>query len=102
MRSLADSGVAVAVTTTAPRLGTATVAGGILTYAPNPNANGSAQVSYTVTVDGKAANQSTATINITPVNGVISFAPPPAARSLSTTWSWTRRARCRPTSASAR
>jgi hypothetical protein len=68
VRSLADSGVAVAVTATAPRLGTATVAGGILTYAPNPNANGNDQVSYTVTVDGRASNQSTATINITPVN----------------------------------
>jgi hypothetical protein len=60
---------AVSVTAQAPRLGAATVsADGILTYTPNPNAFGTDNVNYTVTVDGNVSNQAVVSINITPVN----------------------------------
>ena len=70
LRNVVDNALGtVSVAITGARLGTAAVdAAGILTYTPNANANGTDQVSYTVTVDGKASNQSTATINVTPVN----------------------------------
>jgi len=59
----------ISVTTTAPRLGTATVTpDGIVKYTPNANANGSDNINYTVTVDGQVSNQALLTINITPVN----------------------------------
>jgi VCBS repeat-containing protein len=59
----------VTVTAQAPALGSATVSvDGILTYTPNPNANGTDNVIYTVTVDGQASNQAVVAITITPVN----------------------------------
>jgi hypothetical protein len=61
----------VTVTAQAPRLGSATVsADGFLTYVPNPNANGTDNVNYVVTVDGQASNQAVAAITINPVNDV--------------------------------
>jgi hypothetical protein len=61
----------VTVTAQAPRLGSATVStDGILTYVPSPNANGTDNVIYTVTVDGQASNQAVAAITINAVNDV--------------------------------
>jgi hypothetical protein len=55
--------------TSAPRLGTATVgAGGVVTYTPNLNANGTDSITYTVTVGTQVSNTATVTLNITPVN----------------------------------
>ncbi|NMG45841.1 hypothetical protein GPA22_19165 [Aromatoleum toluvorans] len=52
-----------------PRLGTAVVnLDGTIGYTPNPNASGTDQVSYTVTVAGRVSNVAVATITITPVN----------------------------------
>lgn len=54
--------------TAAPRLGTAVVnLDGTLTYTPNPNANGSDAIGYTVTVNGQVSNAATISITITPV-----------------------------------
>jgi hypothetical protein len=52
------------------RLGIASVsADGILSYTPNPNANGTDAISYTVSVNGGAASSAAvATITVTPVN----------------------------------
>ncbi|MEJ8835376.1 Ig-like domain-containing protein [Ramlibacter sp. AN1133] len=59
----------ISVTTTPPRLGTATVTpDGIVTYTPSPNANGVDNINYTVTVDGQVSNQALLAITITPVN----------------------------------
>jgi hypothetical protein len=75
MRSLRDVVTAnlatVTVTANAPRLGAATVtADGILTYTPNPNANGTDNVNYTVTVDGNVSNPAVVSVTITPVNDI--------------------------------
>jgi hypothetical protein len=40
----------------------------MMTYTPNANANGTDSITYTVSVNGTASNQSQVTINITPVN----------------------------------
>lgn len=57
-----------------PRFGTAVVnADGTIGYMPNPNANGTDLLTYTVTLGGQVSNTGTATIAITPVND------PPAA-----------------------
>jgi VCBS repeat-containing protein len=59
----------VTVAAQAPRLGLATVStDGKLTYVPNPNANGTDNVNYTVTVNGAVSNQAVVAITITPVN----------------------------------
>jgi hypothetical protein len=59
----------VTVVAQTPRLGAATVsADGMLTYTPNPNAYGTDNVNYTVTVDGQVSNQAVAQVTITPVN----------------------------------
>jgi len=57
------------VTAQAPRLGTILVTpDGFVTYTPSANANGTDNISYTVTVDGQASNQAVVAVNITPVN----------------------------------
>ena len=54
--------------TQAPRLGTAVInLDGTITYTPNPNANGSDAISYTVTVAGQVSNAAQIAITITPV-----------------------------------
>jgi hypothetical protein len=70
LRNLVAQGLAAVTVTAQPaRIGVAAVSpDGILRYTPNANANGADAVNYAVTVDGKASNQSVATINITPVN----------------------------------
>ncbi|GAB3775042.1 hypothetical protein GCM10028796_50440 [Ramlibacter monticola] len=68
IRSAIASGAVVSVTASAPRLGTATVTDGVLTYVPNANASGVEAINYTVTVDGAVSNQATATIIINAVN----------------------------------
>jgi hypothetical protein len=68
LRAFAASGGAVAVTASTPRLGTATVANGVVTYRPNPNANGLDEILYTVTVNGRVSNQASLAINVVPVN----------------------------------
>jgi hypothetical protein len=70
LRTLANAGqVTVVVTVTqAPRLGTATVTNGVVTYTPNSNANGQDNLLYTVSVNGQVSNQGQLAINITPVN----------------------------------
>ncbi len=69
LRTLASSNTAVIVVTLqAPRLGTASVVDGLLTYRPNPNANGVEGLTYTVSVDGVASTPAAVSINITPVN----------------------------------
>jgi hypothetical protein len=61
----------VTVSAQAPRLGSATVsADGFMTYVPSPNANGTDNVIYTVTVDGQASNQAVAAVTINAVNDV--------------------------------
>ncbi len=52
----------------APTLGTASVAGGMINYTPNLNASGTDSFSYTVTTAGNQSNAATVTVNITPVN----------------------------------
>ena len=46
------------------------IANGILTYTPNPNANGTDSLDYTVSYLGKVSNVATMSINIMPVNDV--------------------------------
>jgi VCBS repeat-containing protein len=72
LRDVVTSNLAtVTVSAQAPRLGAATVtADGILTYMPNPNANGTDNVNYTVTVNGNVSNQAVVAVTITPVNDV--------------------------------
>jgi hypothetical protein len=61
----------VIVRADAARLGVATVsAAGILSYTPNPNANGVDSIGYTVSVNGTASNPSQVSINIAAVNDV--------------------------------
>jgi hypothetical protein len=70
LRDVVDQGLAtVTVTAQAPRLGLASVSTtGIMTYIPNPNANGTDNVNYTVAVDGQISNQAVAAISIRAVN----------------------------------
>ena len=68
LRAFVNSGGAVTVTASAPRLGTATVTNGVVTYVPNPNANGVDNILYTVTVNGQVSNQAQLAINVVPVN----------------------------------
>jgi hypothetical protein len=68
LRAFANGGGVVTVTASAPRLGTATVANGVVTYRPNPNANGLDEILYTVTVNGRVSNQASLAINVVPVN----------------------------------
>lgn len=70
----------VAITASgAPRLGTATVnADNTVTYTPNPNANGTDIVGYTVTVNGFTSNEGYLTVIVNPVND------PPVANNDST------------------
>ncbi|HSB82261.1 MAG TPA: Ig-like domain-containing protein [Candidatus Methylomirabilis sp.] len=51
-----------------PRLGTASVTGGTVTYTPNLNAFGSDSFTYTVTVGTTTSNVANVAITITPVN----------------------------------
>ncbi|GAB3776971.1 hypothetical protein GCM10028796_55440 [Ramlibacter monticola] len=70
LRNFVRQGLGTAtVSAQAPRLGLANITSdGIISYVPNPNANGTDSISYTVTVDGKVSNQGLLTITITPVN----------------------------------
>jgi len=71
LREVVQQGGTVAVTVVqGARFGTASVsADGILTYAPNANANGTDGVTYTVSVNGGAASSpAVANITVTPVN----------------------------------
>jgi len=70
LRSVVTNNLApVVVTAQAPRLGTATITpDGLVTYTPNPNANGSDSISYTVAVNGVTSNVGLLGITITPVN----------------------------------
>jgi hypothetical protein len=67
--AVANNLATVTITATPPRLGTATVSpDGFVTYTPNPNANGTDNINYTVTVNAQVSNQALLAINITPVN----------------------------------
>jgi hypothetical protein len=68
LRAFVNGGGVVTVTASTPRLGTATIANGIVTYVPSPNANGLDNILYTVTVNGQTSNQAALAINVTPVN----------------------------------
>jgi len=73
LRGLVAGGQAAVTVTVAqaPRLGTATVTvDGIVSYTPNPNANGQDSLLYTVTVNGRVSNQAQLVLNIAPVNDV--------------------------------
>src|SRR6266545_3200018 len=62
------TGATVAITAQG-RLGNATLnPDNTITYAPNPNVNGTDIVGYTVTVNGFTSNEGYLTVNITPVN----------------------------------
>jgi hypothetical protein len=77
LRALVQQGTTVNVhVLQTARLGVATVsADGILTYVPNPNANGTDGITYTVSVNGgPASDPAVVTITVTPVND-----PPVAA-----------------------
>ena len=69
LRNVLDNNLAtVTVDVLAPRMGLASVANGRVTYTPNPNANGTDSIAYTVTVNGQTSNSALLNINITPVN----------------------------------
>jgi hypothetical protein len=68
LRTFANGGGAVSVTTQAPRLGTATNSNGVVQYTPAPNANGLDEILYTVTVNGRVSNEASLAINVAPVN----------------------------------
>jgi len=70
LRNFVRNGFGTAtVTAQAPRLGLANISSdGLISYIPNPNANGTDSIPYTVTVNGQVSNQGLLTINITPVN----------------------------------
>jgi hypothetical protein len=78
LRAAVTAGATVSVSVaTAARLGVATVsADGILTYVPNPNANGTDGITYTVSVNGGAASDpATVNVTITAVNDAPVAAP---------------------------
>jgi hypothetical protein len=70
LRNFVRQGLGTAtVTAQAPRLGLANItADGLLTYIPNPNANGADSITYNVAVNGKVSNEAVLTINIAAVN----------------------------------
>ena len=51
-----------------PRLGSASLLGGLVHYVPNPNANGADSIAYSITVGGVTSPLAFVAINITPVN----------------------------------
>jgi Big-like domain-containing protein len=67
---------AVVTVAQAPRLGTAVVnLNGTITYTPNPNANGSDVIGYTVTVNGVVSNIALINITLTPVADIPTAVP---------------------------
>ena len=70
LRNFVRQGLGTAtVTAQAPRLGLANIStDGIISYIPNPNANGADSITYNVAVNGVTSNEAVLTINIAAVN----------------------------------
>jgi hypothetical protein len=70
LRNFVRQGLGTAtVSAQAPRLGLANISpDGLISYIPNPNANGTDSITYSVAVNGKVSNEAVLTINIAPVN----------------------------------
>jgi hypothetical protein len=70
LRNFVRQGLGTAtVTAQAPRLGLANITSdGLISYIPNPNANGVDSITYNVAVNGVTSNESMLTIQIAPVN----------------------------------
>jgi hypothetical protein len=70
LRNFVRQGLGTAtVTAQAPRLGLANISSdGLISYIPNPNANGVDSITYNVAVNGKVSNEAVLTINIAAVN----------------------------------